>query len=117
MILKARCHRGKRQYSAEWLGYKTDRTWCDACGLKNSPHKLLEFHEANPASSGPPVRLEEWEGCWDGDRDADDHPDANKTPGSHARRGRLRISEPCGYPLRRYSRLLVSTVQRQETME
>jgi hypothetical protein len=27
----------------------------------NSPGKLREFHNADPASSGPLVRLEEWE--------------------------------------------------------
>jgi hypothetical protein len=80
-ILGVRLYRGELQYRVKWLGYKTDWTWYHAYGFKNSPRLLREFHDANAASPGPPVRLEEWEKCWDEDRDADDHPDDNKPQG------------------------------------
>jgi hypothetical protein len=78
MILKVRCYCDELQYRVQWLGYKTDRKWYYASGFKNSPRKLREFHNANPVGLGPPVRLEEWEKCWEEDRDAGDHPDDNK---------------------------------------
>jgi hypothetical protein len=80
-ILEVRCDYDELQYRVQWLGYKTDRTWYYASGFKNSPRKLREFHSANPVVLGPPVRLEEWEKCWEEDRDADDHPDDNKPQG------------------------------------
>ncbi|KAF9730057.1 hypothetical protein PMIN01_11990 [Paraphaeosphaeria minitans] len=42
------------------------------------PRKLYEFHEANPAASGPPRRLSHWELCCEEDRDADDFSDDDK---------------------------------------
>ena len=78
MILKVRCYCDELQYRVQWLGYKTDRKWYYASGFKNSPRKLREFHNANPVGLVPPVRLEEWEKCWEEDRDVEDHPDDNK---------------------------------------
>jgi hypothetical protein len=55
-ILSSRVHH-KLQYQAAWQSYNPDLTWYNAENFKNSPVKLQEFHEAHPASSGPPVRL------------------------------------------------------------
>jgi hypothetical protein len=52
-----------------------------ASDFKNSPGKLREFHNAEPASPGPPVRLEEWEKRWTEDQTAEDHADDNKPQG------------------------------------
>ena len=79
MILQVRCYCNELQYRVQWLGFKTDRQWYFASGFKNSPRKLREFHNANPVGLGPPVRLEEWEKCWEEDRDADDNPNDNKS--------------------------------------
>jgi hypothetical protein len=68
-ILETRLYGAELQYRAKWLGYKADRTWYYAFGFKKCPGKLREFHDANPASPGPPVRLEEWEKCWEEDMD------------------------------------------------
>jgi len=78
MILDARVNRRKLQYRVKWLEYEEDLVWYDAGNFKNSPHKLREFHTANPTRPGPPERLESWVQCWEEDRDADDHPDDNK---------------------------------------
>lgn len=77
-ILRTRLLHGKLQYRADWVGYAVDPKWYDASSFKNSPHKLREFHQANPSRPGPPKRLNEWLRCWEEDRDADDHPDDNK---------------------------------------
>jgi hypothetical protein len=110
-ILEARVYRRKLQYRVKWLGYEDDPAWYDASNFKNSPRKLREFHTANPIRPGPPERLEVWLRCWEEDRDADDHSDDNKPQRLHTGRGTLRIPEPCGYSLRRYSRVPVSAVQ------
>jgi hypothetical protein len=66
------------KYRVKWLGYDDDPKWYDAANFKNSPHKLYEFHKANPTRPGPPQRLDYWMQCWKEDRDAEDHPDDNK---------------------------------------
>lgn len=45
------------QYCVLWVGYEDDPTWYDASNFKNSPHKLNDFHKANPTHPGPPKRL------------------------------------------------------------
>lgn len=77
-ILNARVHRRKLQYRVKWLGYEGDPEWYDASNFKNSPHRLRDFHAANPLHPGPPRRLEMWVQCWEKDIDAGDHPDDNK---------------------------------------
>ena len=62
--------RGKTlQYRAKWLGYEEDLTWYDASNFKNSPHRLRDFHAANPSEPGPPCRLVDWIDCWNGGKD------------------------------------------------
>lgn len=88
-ILDARVNRRKLQYRVKWFGYEEDMEWYVASNFKNSPHKLREFHTANPTRPGPPERLESWVQCWEEDRDADDHPDDNKPKRSHTGGGML----------------------------
>ena len=115
-ILEARIYRRKLQYRVKWLGYEDDPVWYDASNFKNSPRKLNEFHTVNPTRLGPPERLEVWLQCWEEGRNAGDHSDDNKPQRPCTGRGTLRKPALCGYSLRRYSRLPVSVVQRQETM-
>jgi hypothetical protein len=77
-ILNTRVHRRKLQYRVKWLGYEEDPEWYDASNFKNSPHRLRDFHAANPSHPGPPRRLEMWVQCWEKDVDAGNHPDDNK---------------------------------------
>ncbi|EFQ96383.1 hypothetical protein PTT_01418 [Pyrenophora teres f. teres 0-1] len=77
-ILNARVYRKKLQYRVQWLGYEEDPEWYDASNFKNSPHRLRDFHTANPLHPGPPRRLEMWVQCWEEDRDAGNHPDDDK---------------------------------------
>jgi len=86
-ILAVRLRRGNLQYRVRWLGYEADPEWYNASNFKNSPHKLREFHEANPTKPGPPRRLSHWERCYDEDRDADDFSDDDK-PGKIVHGGR-----------------------------
>jgi hypothetical protein len=61
--------------------HKTSREQVDSFGLTIlcEASELCEFHNASPDSPRFPVRLEEWEKCWEEDeRDADDHSDDNK---------------------------------------
>jgi hypothetical protein len=87
-IVKARVRFDRLQYRAKWLGCADDLTWYDASNFKKSPVKLREFHDANPHSSGPPVRLEEWELCCEEDREVENFPDDDKP--SKTVRGRPR---------------------------
>jgi hypothetical protein len=63
------------QYRALWVGCKDDSTWYDASNFKNSPHKLDDFHKANPTRPGPPKRLDVWLKCWE---ETANHSDDNK---------------------------------------
>lgn len=71
-ILDSRLYCGKIQYQAKWAGYEEDLKWYNASNFKNSPHRLWDFHEANPSHPGPPKKLEDWIRCWE---IACDHPD------------------------------------------
>jgi hypothetical protein len=112
-ILEGCVCRSKLQYRVKWLGYEDNSVWYDASNFKNSPRKLRECHTTNLTRPGPPKRLDVWLRCWKEDRDADDHSDDNKPQRSYTGRGTF---ESCAYSLRRYSRLPVSAVQRQEAM-
>jgi hypothetical protein len=45
--LEARIFRRKLKYCVKWVGYDDDPMWYNAVNLKNSPHKLHNFHRAN----------------------------------------------------------------------
>jgi hypothetical protein len=56
-ILAIRKHHGKPQYRIKWLGYDDDPDWYPASDVKYAPHKVQDFHLANPTRPGPPKRL------------------------------------------------------------
>ena len=59
-IIASRLRRRKLQYQAKWTGYTADQEWYDADNFEHAPFKLRDFHEANPAASGPPATLKRW---------------------------------------------------------
>jgi hypothetical protein len=64
-ILEARIVQRKLQYRAKWVGYGDDPVWYGASNFKNSPHRLHDFHAANPTQAGPPKRLRKWIQSWE----------------------------------------------------
>jgi hypothetical protein len=65
-ILASRLYRQRTlQYKAKWVGYDIDPTWYTADCFKGSPHKLRDFHTANPDAVGPPIHLTYWIECWE----------------------------------------------------
>jgi Reverse transcriptase (RNA-dependent DNA polymerase)/RNase H-like domain found in reverse transcriptase/Integrase zinc binding domain/Integrase core domain/Chromo (CHRromatin Organisation MOdifier) domain/Retroviral aspartyl protease len=74
-VLAVRQRRGKLQYRIQWLGFDEDPDWYPASNIKNAPHKLRDFHNANPDRPGPPKRLDSWITAWENDQEASDHPD------------------------------------------
>ena len=77
-VLAVREHRGKLQYRVKWLGWDDDPEWYPASNLKNAPHKVRDYHLANPTRPGPPRRLQEWIRQWENDEDTEDHEDDDK---------------------------------------
>ena len=47
-------------YRAKWTGHDDDPEFYPASDFKYSPHKLRDFHLANPAQPGPPRALAAW---------------------------------------------------------
>lgn len=76
-ILAVRKRRGRLQYRVKWLGYDDDPEWYPASNLKNAPHKVRDYHIANPEKPGPPRRLQEWIRQWENE-DTEDHEDDDK---------------------------------------
>ena len=78
-VLSSRIHRTKLQYQVDWEGYDPDLQWYPARNLKNAPIKLLEYHQENPTTLGPPRRLQQWIEAaaadkFDEDHEEDDYP-------------------------------------------
>src|SRR5208282_1753950 len=60
-------------YRVQWLGRDEDLQWYPASDCKYAPHKVRDFHLANPTRPGPPARLTDWLKAWeDGREDYDD---------------------------------------------
>ena len=36
------------QYRVKWVGYDEDPEWYPASNINNAPHKLCDYHLANP---------------------------------------------------------------------
>jgi len=64
-VLAVRKRRGKLQYRVKWLGWDDDPEWYPASNLKNAPHKIRDYHTANPTQAGPPTELQEWLRHWE----------------------------------------------------
>jgi len=52
-------------YRAKWTGHDDDPEFYPASDFKYSPHKLRDFHLANPAQPGPPRALAAWTKAWE----------------------------------------------------
>jgi hypothetical protein len=74
-VLASRIMWRKLRYRVSWLGRDPDPKWYPAGYLKNAPLALKAFHDANPDSPGPPVRLQEWLQAADEDRFVEDQVD------------------------------------------
>jgi hypothetical protein len=49
---------GKLLYQASWVGYDKDLNFYLASDFKYTPHKVRDFHVANPSLLGPPRALD-----------------------------------------------------------
>jgi Chromo (CHRromatin Organisation MOdifier) domain len=76
-ILAVRTRYGKLQYRVKWLGYDDDPDWYPASDVKYAPHKVRDFHKANPTKPGPPKRLNDWLQLWESGADTYDHEEDN----------------------------------------
>jgi hypothetical protein len=77
-VLAVRKRRGKLQYRVKWLGFDDDPEWYPASDLTNAPHKLRDYHTANPTKPGPPKNLQQWIRQWENDEEIDENEDDNK---------------------------------------
>ena len=77
-VLAVRQRRGKLQYRVKWLGWDEDPEWYPASNIKNAPHKIRDYHIANPTQPGPPRRLQEWIECWERDEEPGYYNDDDK---------------------------------------
>lgn len=64
-ILGARLVRQTLKYKVSWVGHDSDPNWYRASNLAGAPHKLRDFHQANPDRPGPPRLLEQWLQAWE----------------------------------------------------
>jgi transposase InsO family protein len=70
-VLASRTIKNQLEYRIKWVGYDEDPEWYAASNVKNAPHKLRDYHLANPTRAGPPRRLLEWLKAWEDDTDDD----------------------------------------------
>lgn len=59
-VLACRKQRNNLSYRVTWLNRDVDLTWYPASDLKYAPHRLRQFHLANPEQAGPPAALPAW---------------------------------------------------------
>jgi len=77
-VLAVRKYRGRLQYRVKWLGFDDDPTWYPASDLTNAPHKLRDYHVANPTKPGPPRQLQEWIRRWENNEKINDNLEDNQ---------------------------------------
>lgn len=70
-VLASRAIRNQLEYRIKWVGYDEDPEWYPASNVKNAPHKLRDYHLANPTQAGPPRRLPAWLKAWEDDTEDD----------------------------------------------
>jgi transposase InsO family protein len=68
-LIAVKLARGKLLYRASWVGYDEDLDFYPASDFKYAPHKLRDFHVANPSLPGPPRALEQWIKAWESGKD------------------------------------------------
>src|SRR5437763_337193 len=66
-VLAVRKRRGKLQYCVKWLGWDDNPEWYPASNLKHAPHKIQNYHTANPMQPRPRRRIQEWIRKWEED--------------------------------------------------
>jgi len=64
-LLAVRLKRGKFFYRVKWEGADEDPEEYPAGNFKYCPHKVRDFHLANPTRPGPPAQLLEWLKAWE----------------------------------------------------
>ena len=77
-VLACRKQHGNLSYRVTWLNRDVDLQWYPASNLKYAPHKLKEFHLANPQQAGPPANLLKWMQAWEQGIDDYDELDNDK---------------------------------------
>jgi hypothetical protein len=77
-VLASRLYRNTLKYQVSWVGHDPDTTWYNASNLMGSPHKLRDFHLANPSAPGPPRNLSEWFQAWEDGEDDYSHLEDNR---------------------------------------
>lgn len=73
------------RYRASWVGLDPDPEFYEAYDFKYCPHKVREFHVANPDLPGPPKMLEKWIKAWEDGKDEYDDLDDSKVSTKAAR--------------------------------
>ena len=68
-VLAVRKRRNRLEYRIKWLGFDEDPEWYPAPNLANAPHKLRDYHAANPSKPGPPKQLTDWIRQWENDEE------------------------------------------------
>jgi transposase InsO family protein len=68
-VLASKLKRSRLFYRIKWTGYDEDLDWYPAFNLTNAPHKLRDYHLANPNQPGPPRQLLDWLKAWEDDLD------------------------------------------------
>jgi Chromo (CHRromatin Organisation MOdifier) domain len=76
-LLAVKRVKNQLQYRVKWVGYDEDLDWYPASNLKYSPHKLRDFHLANPKRPGPPKQLNQWLKAWEDGQDDYDNLDSD----------------------------------------
>ena len=56
-VLAVRKKRNRLEYQIKQLGFDEDPKQYPASNLANAPHKLQDYHAANPSQPGPPNQL------------------------------------------------------------
>jgi transposase InsO family protein len=64
-ILACRRRWNQLEYRTTWLNRDVDLTWYPASNFKYAPHKVRDFHLANPEQVGPPKKLLDWMKAWE----------------------------------------------------
>ncbi|TVY12495.1 hypothetical protein LARI1_G009650, partial [Lachnellula arida] len=72
-------------YRVKWLNRDEDLQWYPASDCKYAPHKVRNYHLANPTRPGPPARLFEWLEAWEDGRDDYDDLDSNTIMNTRSR--------------------------------
>lgn len=91
-IRASRLYYRRLQYKVDWKGWDIDDEWYSASNFKNSAKLIKEFHDVNPESAGPPLRLAVWLEKAENDEFDESHPDDDKVEVKLVRASRRRLA-------------------------